>query len=84
MTVLPIHKFFVFNDEIKPAELFVAGENEGGIYEVLRVVKGIPLFLDDHLERFYYSALLAGKTIRFSEAQISTFLKNLIDKNIVN
>jgi branched-chain amino acid aminotransferase len=83
MTVLPIHKFFVFNDEIKPAELFVAGENEGGIYEVLRVVKGIPLFLDDHLERFYYSALLAGKTIRFSEAQISTFLKNLIDKNKV-
>ena len=83
MTVLPIHKFFVFNDDIKPIELFVAGENEGGIYEVLRVVKGIPLFLEDHLERFFYSALLAGKTIQFSEIQISTFLKNLIDKNKV-
>ncbi|HSO88733.1 MAG TPA: aminotransferase class IV [Draconibacterium sp.] len=84
MTVLPIHKFFVFNDEIKPIEVFVAGENEGGIYEVLRVVNGIPLFLEDHLERFYYSALLAGKSINFSETQISTFLKNLIDKNKVS
>lgn len=81
MAVLPIHKFFVFNDEIKSTEVFIAGENEGGIYEVLRVEKGIPLFLEDHLERFYNSALLAGKTIRFSETQISTFLKNLIDKN---
>jgi branched-chain amino acid aminotransferase len=81
MAVLPIHKFFVFNDEIKPTEVFIAGENEGGIYEVLRVVNGIPLFLEDHLDRFYNSALLAGKTIRFSETQISTFLKNLIDKN---
>jgi len=83
MTILPIHKFFVFNDEIKPTEVFVAGENEGGIYEVLRVVNGIPLFLEDHLERFFNSALLAGKIINFSETQISTFLKNLIDKNRV-
>jgi branched-chain amino acid aminotransferase len=83
MAVLPIHKFFVFNDEIKPTEVFIAGENEGGIYEVLRVVNGIPLFLEDHLDRFYNSALLARKTIRFSETQISTFLKNLIDRNKV-
>lgn len=84
MTVLPIHNFFVFNDEIRPTEVFVAGENEGGIYEVLRVVNGIPLFLEDHLKRFYDSALLAGKTINFSETQLSTFLKNLIDKNKVS
>ncbi len=81
MAVLPIHKFFVFNDEIMPTEVFIAGENEGGIYEVLRVVKGFPLFLEDHLERFYNSALLAGRTVRFSKNQISTFIKNLIDKN---
>ncbi len=84
MTVLPIHKFFVFNDEFRPAEVFIAGENEGGIYEVLRVVNGVPLFLEDHLERFYHSAELAGKTINFSETQISTFLKNLIERNKVS
>lgn len=83
MAVIPIHKFFVFNDEIRPTEVFIPGENEGGIYEVLRVENGIPLFLEDHLERFYNSAQLAGKSIRFSEIQINTFLKNLIEKNEV-
>jgi branched-chain amino acid aminotransferase len=84
MAVLPIHKFFVFNNEIRPIENFVPAENEGGIYEVLRVVKGIPLFLEDHLERFYHSAQIAGKTITFSENQIKEFLKNLIEKNETN
>jgi len=84
MAVLPIHKFFVFNNEIKATEVFVPAENEGGIYEVLRVVKGIPLFLKDHLERFYHSAQIAGKTISFSENQIKEFLKNLIEKNETN
>lgn len=81
MAVIPIHKFFVFNDEIRQTEVFIPGENEGGIYEVLRVENGIPLFLEDHLERFYNSAQLAGKLIHFSENQINTLLKNLIDKN---
>jgi len=84
MAVLPIHKFFVFNNEIRPIENFVPAENEGGIYEVLRVIKGIPLFLEDHLERFYHSAQIAGKTITFSENQIKEFLKNLIEKNETN
>jgi branched-chain amino acid aminotransferase len=84
MAVLPIHKYFVFNNEIRPNEVFIPAENEGGIYEVLRVVKGIPLFLEDHLERFYNSAQLAGKTIRFSENQIKEFLKILIKKNECN
>lgn len=83
MAVIPIHKFFVFNDEIRQTEVFIPGENEGGIYEVLRVVNGIPLFLEDHFKRFYNSAHLAGKSIHFSENQINLFLKNLIEKNEV-
>lgn len=81
MAVLPIHKYFVFNNEIRPNEVFVPAENEGGIYEVLRVVKGIPLFLNDHLERFFHSAQLAGKVIPYTENQIKEFLDNLIVKN---
>lgn len=81
MTVLPILNFFVYNNEIRPTEEFIAGENEGGIYEVLRVVKGIPLFLEDHLKRFFHSAQLAGKTIRFTDNQINELLKKLIARN---
>jgi len=60
------------------------GDNDGGIYEVLRVVNGIPLFLEDHLQRFYHSAQLAGKTINFPEEQVKLLLENLIEKNKVS
>ncbi|MCG6186350.1 aminotransferase class IV [Maribellus maritimus] len=83
MALLPLHYFFVFNDSMQPVSSFVPSENEGGIYEVLRVVDGIPLFLEDHLDRFYASAEIAGKIIRFSEIQIENLLNQLIEYNEV-
>ncbi|HKI87760.1 MAG TPA: aminotransferase class IV, partial [Draconibacterium sp.] len=84
MALYPLHKYFVFNHEIRPNQLFVPSENEGGIYEVLRVSHGVPLFLEDHLERFYRSAKIAERSIRFSNLQIETLLKELIQKNGVS
>lgn len=81
MAVLPIHTCFVFDDEIKPVSQFVPAENEGGIYEVLSVINGVPLFLEDHMQRFFHSAQLAGKTIRYTEPQIRSFLNELIEQN---
>ncbi|QIA08623.1 aminotransferase class IV [Draconibacterium halophilum] len=82
-TLFPIHKYFVFNDRLQPVSTFVPSENEGGIYEVLRVVNGIPLFLDEHLQRFQHSAALAEKEISYSCTQIEAFLQQLILKNEV-
>lgn len=84
MALFPIHKYFVFNDRLLPVSNFVPAENEGGIYEVLRVVNGIPLFLDEHLQRFQHSAELAGKEIRYNCAQLEAFLKQLIARNEVD
>lgn len=81
MAQYPIHNFFVLNDKIKPNGEFVISENEGGIYEVLRIVNGIPLFLEDHLDRFYNSAKLANKEIRFSKAEITLLILLLIETN---
>ncbi|MCY1723366.1 aminotransferase class IV [Prolixibacteraceae bacterium Z1-6] len=83
MALLPIYKYFCFNDEIKSVSEFVPSENEGGIYEVLRVVNGVPLFLEDHLERFFKSAYIAGKEIKFSSSQIRSFLMRLIETDNV-
>ncbi len=83
MAVLPLHKYFILNGELKSAKLFVSSENQGAIYEVLRVVKGIPLFLEDHLQRFHLSAQLAGKTILYSDFQIKNFLEELISRSKV-
>lgn len=81
MALLPIHQFFSLNGEIKPNTDFIASENEGGIYEVLRVIDGIPVFLEEHLGRFYHSARLAGKTVRFNAQSIRNILKELIAVN---
>jgi branched-chain amino acid aminotransferase len=84
MALLPIHEFFCINGQLETCSEFVEAENEGGVYEVLRVVDGIPLFLEDHLQRFYHSAEIAGKSIRFSSGQILKMLNDLIEMNGVN
>lgn len=83
MALYPLHKYFVFNDRLQPVSTFIPSENEGGIYEVLRVVNGMPLFLEEHLQRFQHSAELAGKEIRYSCAQLEVFLNQLIARNEV-
>lgn len=83
MEYFPLHRYFIINGELKPARDFMGFEKAGGIYEVLRVVKGVPLFLEDHLERFFISASIAQKKIPFSREQISGFLDQLIRENRV-
>lgn len=81
MTIEPVHKYFILNGELIPVKHFISDKNEGGIYEVLRVIDGVPLFLEEHLERFFHSAQLADLNIGYSESQIKQFLKDLIEKN---
>ena len=83
MALYPLHKYFVFNREIQPVNLFIPSENEGGIYEVIRVSRGVPLFIEDHLERFLQSAKIAGKDIFFRPQQIEMLINKLIQKNNV-
>ena len=84
MALLPIHNYFVYNTWIKPVSEFVPSENAGGIYEVLRVTNGVPLFLEEHLKRFYTSAGIARKEILYSSSEIKGLLNKLILKNKVS
>lgn len=84
MALFPIHNYFLLNGEIKPISEFIPSENNGGIYEVLRVFGGVPLFMEDHLLRFYKSVGITGKTVVYSEFEIRNFLKMLIQKNKVS
>lgn len=81
MTLFPLYNYFVFNGEIKEVSEFVPAENEGGIYEVLRVYKGVALFQDEHLNRFYNSAEIAQKEIPFSRQDIKNFILEIIRNN---
>jgi branched-chain amino acid aminotransferase len=84
MTHYPLYRIFIYNGEIKPNKKFIVSENAGGVYEVIRVTNGVPLFLKEHLKRFFVSAKLARKFIRFTKDEITGFLHQLIIENDVS
>ncbi len=84
MNYAPLHRYFIYDGVLTPNGEFRHSENAGGIYEVIRVVDSIPLFLEDHLDRFYHSAGLAGKSIRFSREEIVLFIADLITGNRIS
>jgi branched-chain amino acid aminotransferase len=70
-------KMFMLNGILQPAEMFdktLIYEGDS-IYEVLRMVKGNPIFFPDHMERLVTSAKLQKKEIL---ADSSTLRKDII------
>jgi len=69
-------KKFIINGELQDSDFFDSSlvyEGES-VYEVIRMVKGIPLFFNDHMERLSASLRLQGRE-QFAD---STALKNSI------
>jgi branched-chain amino acid aminotransferase len=83
MIHIPLHSWFVHNDDIRPNIEFKPPRKTGGVYEVIRVDEGVPLFLEEHLERFFNSARLAGTVIRYTGDEIADLLIQLIHRNEV-
>jgi branched-chain amino acid aminotransferase len=83
MNYYPLHNYFILNGKLSPNTGYDEWKSRGGVYEVLRVTGGKPLFLEEHLERFYQSAYQAGIAIYFTREDIVIFLKKLIAKNDV-
>jgi branched-chain amino acid aminotransferase len=70
-------KMFILNGNLQPAEMFdksLVYEGDS-VYEVLRMVKGNPLFFPDHMERLETSLKLQKKKIL---ADIPTIRKAII------
>lgn len=53
------------------------------IYEVVRVVAGKPLFLEDHLDRMYNSGSLIGYDIGFTKGEVREFCRECINENCI-
>jgi len=58
--------YFWFNDKIQPANRWDEIQTTQGtvVYEVLRIVEGIPLFFDDHHQRMINSCSLIGQEFK--------------------
>lgn len=83
MALLPIHSYFIWDKDFYETNEFKASENDGGIYEVVRIIDGVPLFWEDHMERFIHSARLAGRKLEQSPDELKNNVSRLIQKNRV-
>ncbi|NPA68456.1 MAG: aminotransferase class IV [Chlorobi bacterium] len=75
--------FFICEDKFVRTEEFNIKELEKGfsVYEVVKITDGIPLFLQDHLNRFHQSAALKNVKIPYTDIEIENKIHRLADIN---
>lgn len=78
--------YFLHNFKYKETKLFNESVFGKGIsvYEVIRIEKSIPLFLENHLNRLFSSADLSNVNINESYCDFETLISELIKKNNEN
>lgn len=75
-------KFYLLNGELKSTEDTEIFNKIGEpIYEVIRIIDGVPLFLEEHLERMRKSAALVDCKIHRTDEKIKADIKKLIWEN---
>jgi len=52
-----------------------------GIFDFFKTIDGQPVFLEDHLDRFFRSALLMRLDIKMSRDEVKSRISQLIEKN---
>ena len=75
--------FYLINDEKKVVSSFnddflMKGKS---LYEVIRIIAGVPIFLSEHLVRLNNSAMLIGVKLPLSEDEVKKRLKDMININ---
>lgn len=83
MKVEAIRQYFILNGELMSTSHSEAFRKikEPVIYEVIRVIQGVPLFLEDHLERMKKSAELVGVCLHRDDEEIQRDIMQLIEAN---
>ena len=61
-----------------PLPLVYEGET---VYEVIRVIRAVPRFLEDHLDRLFHTADISGRKIPKSRAEIVAAIQRVIREN---
>lgn len=76
-------QFYLKNNKAYPAEDFKIDDSIDGprVYEVIRVLEGIPLFLEEHLVRLQESIALLGYSIVVNSKQLEEEIETLIRVN---
>lgn len=54
-----------------------------GIFDFCRTINGVPLFLEDHLQRFYNSATAMHLPVRYNMQELSSIIHELIQRSSI-
>lgn len=81
-----LHSYFVRNDELVSTCDFNPDNyvNQHYVYEVIRVIDGVPLFLEDHLQRMWHSLAMADIKAEANKDFVKASLSKLISINKVD
>lgn len=76
-------KFYISKGNVMPASEFSDEDGKGSeaVYEVIRVISGVPLFLEKHMNRLKASARLIGRSVEPIADKLSADIKKLIEIN---
>jgi branched-chain amino acid aminotransferase len=71
---------FILNGELQPAELFERSMVYEGnsVYEVIRMIKGLPVFFSDHLERLEASTRMQKQIMPAGSAELKRDILRLV------
>ncbi|MFZ0134603.1 MAG: aminotransferase class IV [Desulfobacterales bacterium] len=75
--------FIVVNGDLRPScDTAVFDRIDGNsVYEVIKLLDGVPLFFEDHMARLQRSAALLGTRIDKHAAQVRDEIGDLVEKN---
>ncbi|MDP4857584.1 MAG: aminotransferase class IV [Desulfobacterales bacterium] len=75
--------FLVVNGELHPScETAIFDRIDGNsVYEVIKLIEGVPLFFEDHMARMQRSAALLGADIEKPTRQVRAEINELVEKN---
>lgn len=77
-----VGKFYILNGELKEASnnvTAIKGCRE--VYEVIRIINGVPLYLKDHMARMEASIIAIGEKTGFNHQELSRLIKELLEAN---
>ncbi|NLZ48709.1 MAG: aminotransferase class IV [Clostridiales bacterium] len=74
-------KHFLKDGQTLSNDVFRDDEIKKGksVYEVIRIIEGVPLFLKEHIDRFVNSTTLIGKEMLINKKEIENNIAKLID-----
>lgn len=78
-------KLLVHNGVIKSSEDFndVEIQSNNPVYEVVRIIEGVPLFWEEHYIRMESSLKLLGRNLNVSEPELKMQMQRLINANML-